>query len=86
VRQGVAVAEVVEEICQGCHVKLRPQLYVETLNLSEIHDCENCRRIVFIRETLAIPATVLAEKEVNGPETEGTDPAESTGAETASPK
>jgi len=62
-RQGVAVAEVIDEICQACHVKLRPQLYVETLDLHEIHGCENCRRIVFVRETLSLPASVLAPKE-----------------------
>jgi len=63
VRRGVAVAEVIDEICQACHVTVRPQLYVETLDLNEIHGCENCRRIMFIRETLSIPASVLAPRE-----------------------
>jgi predicted nucleic acid-binding Zn-ribbon protein len=66
VRRGVAVAEIVEEICQACHVTVRPQLYVETLDLQEIHGCENCGRIMFVRETLSIPASVLAPKEANG--------------------
>ncbi len=66
VRRGVAVAEVIDEICQACHVTVRPQLYVETLDLNEIHGCENCRRIMFIRETLSIPASVLAPKESIG--------------------
>ncbi len=70
IRAGVAVGEVVDEICQGCHVKVRPQLYVETLDLKEIHECENCRRIMFIRETLSIPASVLAPKEASGSATE----------------
>ena len=74
VRLGVAVGEVVDEICQGCHVKVRPQLFVETLELKEIHGCENCRRIMFVRETLDIPASVLAPKEPNGAATEP-DPA-----------
>lgn len=65
-RHGVAVAEVIDEICQACHVGLRPQLYVETLELKEIHGCENCRRIVFVRDTLSIPASVLAPKEPHG--------------------
>ena len=65
-RRGVAVAEVIDEICQACHVTVRPQLYVETLELHEIHGCENCRRIMFVRETLSIPDSVLAPKEVSG--------------------
>jgi NMD protein affecting ribosome stability and mRNA decay len=75
VRKGVAVAEVIDEICQACHVKLRPQLYVETLNLAEIHVCENCNRIMFVRETLNIPAAVLAEKQTNGSAAQENGPA-----------
>lgn len=82
VRAGVAVAEVVNEICQACHVKLRPQLYVETLDLSEIHGCETCNRILFIRDTLSIPEWVMAEKSA-GRSTEATEATATNRSDTA---
>ena len=54
-RGGVAVAEAQDEVCLSCNVKLRPQLYVETLNLSGIMQCENCHRILYVAEPLDLP-------------------------------
>jgi len=59
-RGGVGVAEVLDEYCLVCNTKVRPQLYVEAFNLTEILQCENCKRIIYVAETLA-PAKPTAE-------------------------
>jgi predicted nucleic acid-binding Zn-ribbon protein len=46
-RGGVGVARVVGETCMSCHVRLRPQLVCEVKLLSEIQNCDNCKRILF---------------------------------------
>jgi hypothetical protein len=55
-RGGVGVAEVFEEYCLVCNTKVRPQLYVETFNLTDIMRCENCKRIIFVAEPLGLAA------------------------------
>ena len=62
VRGGVAVAEALDETCLACNFTLRPQLYVEVRNVEEVLSCENCRRILFSRQTLEIPESVLAHE------------------------
>lgn len=47
VRHGVAVAEVADGSCQGCHVRLRPQLLAEVKTNQQIIMCENCSRILY---------------------------------------
>ena len=46
VRNGIAVAPVVGGICQGCHVRLRPQLLAEVKLNRQVKVCENCSRIL----------------------------------------
>ncbi|MGH9340223.1 MAG: zinc ribbon domain-containing protein [Acidobacteriota bacterium] len=46
-RQGVALAAVVNQSCQACHVKLRPQLAADIRSNSQIITCENCNRILY---------------------------------------
>jgi len=41
-----ALALVVKEICQGCRMNIPPQLYIELMNVDEVHECPNCRRIL----------------------------------------
>ncbi len=55
-RGGVGVAEVFEEYCLVCNTKVRPQLYVETFNLTDVMQCENCKRIIFVAESLGLDA------------------------------
>ncbi len=55
-RGGVGVAEVFEEYCLVCNTKVRPQLYVEAFNLTDILQCENCKRIMFVAEPLGLAA------------------------------
>jgi predicted nucleic acid-binding Zn-ribbon protein len=47
-RDGIAVAEVVNESCSSCYMRLRPQVHVNVRKGSEIVICESCSRILFI--------------------------------------
>ncbi len=47
VRNGVALAEAKDQSCQGCHVKLRPQLFTEIRTNQRIITCENCNRFLY---------------------------------------
>ncbi len=46
-RQGIAVARVVQGVCQACHMNLRPQLYIELQMQESLIICPNCSRILF---------------------------------------
>ena len=45
--RGVAVAEARDGACQVCHVKLRPQMYVDLKKNEAIVQCPSCNRILF---------------------------------------
>lgn len=47
VRNGVALAEVKDQSCQGCHVRLRPQFFAEVKINQEMMTCENCNRFLY---------------------------------------
>jgi hypothetical protein len=49
-RGGVAMAEAVEERCQVCMVRLRPQAFQELRVGDKILHCESCKRILYFRE------------------------------------
>ncbi len=51
-RDGIAVAEVVENSCSACFMKLRKQMLVQLKTTEEIFTCENCTRILYIDESL----------------------------------
>jgi uncharacterized protein len=46
-RGGVAVIEAKGGTCQGCRMRLPPQLYNELQKHLKIHQCPNCRRILY---------------------------------------
>ena len=54
VRGGLGVAEILDEICLVCNFKMRPQLYADTFNFTDIMQCENCGRILYVAERLGI--------------------------------
>ena len=58
VRAGIAVAEGVEGRCTACNVRLRPQIWVQVLNVAGAQQCDACKRIVFARDTLSLPSSV----------------------------
>jgi uncharacterized protein len=47
-RDGIAVAEVKNDSCSSCFIKLRPQKVMEIKRYTEIVTCENCTRILYI--------------------------------------
>lgn len=53
-RGGIGVAEVLDETCLVCNTKVRPQHYVNTLNFSDVMQCENCKRIIFVADSLGL--------------------------------
>lgn len=58
-RGGIAVAEARDETCMACNYRLRPQLYVGLRNLAEVLQCDNCKRILYVRDTLDLPEALL---------------------------
>lgn len=46
-RRGIAMAEARAELCQECHVRIRPQLFQEIKRNDSIITCESCSRILF---------------------------------------
>lgn len=56
-RDGVAVAEVKNESCSACFMKLRPQVTMELRKGDKIITCESCTRILYITPNEAKTAT-----------------------------
>lgn len=50
-RRGLALAEAKDELCSACHVRIRPQVFADLIRTEEIHVCDSCSRILFIRES-----------------------------------
>jgi predicted nucleic acid-binding Zn-ribbon protein len=46
-RRGIFLVRVERELCQSCHVRVRPQVYQEIKQAAKIHTCSNCRRILY---------------------------------------
>jgi predicted nucleic acid-binding Zn-ribbon protein len=46
---GMAVTEAKAEVCQGCHMNIPPQLFVEIKKNEQLINCPQCRRILFFR-------------------------------------
>ena len=44
---GLAVAPVWKEVCEGCHMKIPAQLYNEVQKFIELCICPNCNRIIY---------------------------------------
>jgi len=46
-RKGVAVARMTGEICEACHVRLRPHIAQQIRRNDGIVNCDNCQRILY---------------------------------------
>jgi len=46
-RGGMAVVEVRDGTCQGCHMNVPPQLFNELLKYRDIRQCPSCHRILY---------------------------------------
>ncbi|TDI40963.1 MAG: hypothetical protein E2P02_15530 [Acidobacteria bacterium] len=56
-RGGVAMAAAVEERCQVCMVRVRPQVFHELRMYKKFHQCGNCGRILYFLEEEQAAAT-----------------------------
>jgi len=56
-RGGVAMAAAVEERCQACMVRVRPQVFQELRIGDTIHHCGSCNRILYFTEEEHATAT-----------------------------
>lgn len=46
-RNGTAVAQVVEGVCNGCHMNILPQQFIDLQKGVEILQCPHCQRILY---------------------------------------
>ena len=51
-RKGMGLAEAKDELCTACHVRIRPQVYADLRQTDNVHVCDSCSRILYLRETL----------------------------------
>jgi len=49
-KHGLAVAEVRDQVCQGCNMNIPPQLYNEIRSTDSIFHCPECDRILYYKE------------------------------------
>jgi len=56
-RAGVAVALAKGGTCQGCRMRLPPQLYNEIQKHKQIHFCPNCQRVLYYEEQAEKPGS-----------------------------
>ena len=56
-RGGIAMAAAVEERCQVCMVRVRPQVFQELRNAEKLHHCGSCGRILYFAEAEATATT-----------------------------
>jgi len=56
-RGGVAVALAKGGTCQGCRMRLPPQLYNEIQKHLQIHFCPNCQRVLYYEEPAEKPGS-----------------------------
>lgn len=52
-KEGLALVEVVNDICGGCYMALPPQVINEIRKMEKIVTCENCQRILHIKNDSA---------------------------------
>jgi predicted nucleic acid-binding Zn-ribbon protein len=68
-KRGYAVSPVVKGSCQGCHMKLPPQLNNILARMESLEVCPRCGRIIYREDTLA-PAPETPAPEGTPPPTE----------------
>lgn len=47
IRNGLAVVPAWKEVCQGCHMNIPPQMYIELQRDSDLKYCPQCNRIMY---------------------------------------
>lgn len=71
IARGTAVCPVEGGTCQGCRVRIPPQLNNKLARLETIETCERCARIIYRKEMLEPPAAPAAEGSPAAPAAEG---------------
>ena len=56
--RGIAVSEARDGMCQVCHLKLRPQMYVDLKRNEEIVQCPQCNRILYYEPPAPVSSPV----------------------------
>jgi predicted nucleic acid-binding Zn-ribbon protein len=64
-RGGVAVVEIVQGACQGCHMRLPPQMCVELQKNRRLTFCPHCHRILFVMRESLLPPRVSRHSSAN---------------------
>lgn len=47
---GIGVISVWKAVCNGCQMKIPPQLYNELQRSNDLHSCPNCNRIIYFKD------------------------------------
>jgi uncharacterized protein len=50
--RGIAIAAVVDAVCQVCRMNIPPQLFIELLRMDSMRMCPNCQRIIYPKVAL----------------------------------
>lgn len=50
--RGIAIAAIIDAVCQVCRVNIPPQLFNELMRMDSIHMCPNCQRIIYPKAAL----------------------------------
>jgi len=62
-RRGLAVVPVVKGTCQGCHMRIPPQLFIQLQRGNAIETCPTCNRIIYWDEMMKEQRLEEGEKE-----------------------
>jgi predicted nucleic acid-binding Zn-ribbon protein len=62
---GVAVVEVADGRCGGCHIVLRPQYFEDVKHGSLLYTCESCGRIIFYNPPVTFEGEVQQSQPVS---------------------
>jgi predicted nucleic acid-binding Zn-ribbon protein len=63
-----AVSGVVAGTCQGCRMRIPPQLYIEIQKMKTIHACPSCQRLLYLPEWLETKTDTKTDPRVDRPE------------------
>ena len=50
--KNLAVVPVLQSVCQGCHRKIPPQMFIELQRSDQLKFCPHCDRLIFWDEAL----------------------------------
>jgi predicted nucleic acid-binding Zn-ribbon protein len=76
-RKGLALAEVREGLCSGCHVRVMPKLIQEVRRSTGLITCDSCKRYLYVLEEPTPAAGATAQAAVDDP---AADPAQAEAA------